>query len=142
MLDWTTTALVFPGQGSQQVGMGADLATAYPEARAVFEQADDILGFSLSALCFEGPEDDLNDTINTQPALYVMGAALLQVLNAELGSARPAMVAGHSLGELTALHAARALAFDAGLRLVRERGQVTIEIALPRQRAQLPFAAA
>src|SRR5690606_21855252 len=127
MLDWTTTALVFPGQGSQQVSMGADLATAYPEARAVFEQADDILGFSLSALCFEGPEDDLNDTINTQPALYVMGAALLQVLNAELGSARPAMVAGHSLGELTALHAAGALAFDAGLRLVREHGRLMKE---------------
>lgn len=127
MLDWSATAFVFPGQGSQQVGMGADLASAYPAARAVFQQADEILGFSLSTLCFEGPEDALNDTINTQPALYVMGAAILRVLEAELGAARPAMVAGHSLGEFTALHAASALDFAGGLRLVRERGRLMKE---------------
>jgi len=124
MRNWTTTAFVFPGQGSQQVGMGADLAAAYPVARATFEEADEILGLALSRLCFEGPGVDLDDTINTQPALYVMGAALLRVLEAELGAVRPAMVAGHSLGELTALHAAGALGFAAGLRLVRERGRL------------------
>jgi len=127
MLDWTTTAFVFPGQGSQHAGMGADLAAAYPAAREVFQQADEILGFSLSTLCFEGPEEELNDTLNTQPALYVMGAAILRVLEAELGSVRPAMVAGHSLGELTALHAAGALEFADGLRLVRERGRLMKE---------------
>jgi len=127
MLDWSTTAFVFPGQGSQQVGMGADLVGAYPAAGAVFQQADEILGFSLSSLCFEGPEDVLNDTINTQPALYVMGAAILRTLEAELGAVRPGMVAGHSLGEFTALHAAGALDFADGLRLVRERGRLMKE---------------
>lgn len=130
MLDWTTTAFVFPGQGSQQVGMGADLAAAYPAARASFQQADEILGFSLSTLCFEGPEDALSDTINTQPALYVMGAAILRALEAELGEVRPAMVAGHSLGEFTALHAAGALDFASGLRLVRERGRLMKEAGI------------
>lgn len=127
MLDWTTTALVFPGQGSQQVGMGADLAAAYPAARQAFEEADEVLGVALSRLCFDGPEDALSDTLNTQPALYVMGAAILRVLAAELGEVRPAMVAGHSLGELTALHAANALEFAPGLRLVRERGRLMKE---------------
>lgn len=127
MLDWTTTAFVFPGQGSQQVGMGADLAAAYPAARQAFEEADEVLGFALSRLCFDGPEDALSDTINTQPALYVMGAAILRVLAVELGEVRPTMVAGHSLGELTALHAADALEFAPGLRLVRERGRLMKE---------------
>jgi [acyl-carrier-protein] S-malonyltransferase len=128
MLDWAKTALVFPGQGSQQVGMGADLVQKYPEAQKTFAQANEILGFSLSALCFEGPENDINDTINTQPALYVMGIAILRVLNALAESEiRPAFVAGHSLGELTALTAAGALDFPAGLRLVRERGRLMKE---------------
>lgn len=127
MLDWMTTAFVFPGQGSQQVGMGADLVATYPAARQAFEEADEALDFSLSQLCFDGPEDTLSDTINTQPALYVMGAAILRVLTAEFGKMRPAMVAGHSLGELTALHAAGALEFAPGLRLVRERGRLMKE---------------
>jgi [acyl-carrier-protein] S-malonyltransferase len=128
MIDWTKTALVFPGQGSQEVGMGADLVTQYPEAEATFALADELLGFALSDLCFIGPADALNDTYNTQPALYVMGIALLRVLNAAFqDELRPAFVAGHSLGEFTALSAAGALSFTDGLRLVRERGRLMNE---------------
>jgi [acyl-carrier-protein] S-malonyltransferase len=128
MIDWTKTALVFPGQGSQEVGMGADLVTQYPEAEATFALADELLGFALSDLCFNGPADALNDTYNTQPALYVMGIALLRVLNAAFqDELRPAFVAGHSLGEFTALTAAGALSFTDGLRLVRERGRLMNE---------------
>ncbi len=124
MMNWTKTAFVFPGQGSQVVGMGKDLVEAYPVARETFENADDILGFGLSTLCFEGPEATLNDTINTQPALYVAGIATLRALQQEAPDAVPSFVAGHSLGELTALTAAGALAFEDGVRLVRERGRL------------------
>ena len=128
MIDWTKTALVFPGQGSQEVGMGADLVARYPEAAATFAVADEILGFALSDLCFNGPADALNDTYNTQPALYLMGIALLRILNAAFqDDVRPALVAGHSLGEFTALTAAGALSFTDGLRLVRERGRLMNE---------------
>jgi [acyl-carrier-protein] S-malonyltransferase len=128
MIDWTKTALVFPGQGSQEVGMGADLVAQYPEAEATFALADELLGFALSDLCFNGPADALNDTYNTQPALYVMGIALLRLLNAAFqDELRPAFVAGHSLGEFTALTAAGALGFTDGLRLVRERGRLMNE---------------
>ncbi len=123
-MDWTKVAFVFPGQGSQTVGMGKDLADAYPIVRQTFEQADSILGFALSELCFNGPEDMLNDTINTQPALYVVGMATLRALQLEIPTAVPTYVAGHSLGEFTALVAAGAVTFEDGLRLVRERGRL------------------
>lgn len=104
--------------------MGKDLADAYPAARATFEQADDVLGFALSRLLFEGPEADLGATLNTQPALYVCGIATLRALKAELPDLNAAYMAGHSLGEFTALAAAGAFSFEDGLRLVRERGRL------------------
>jgi [acyl-carrier-protein] S-malonyltransferase len=104
--------------------MGKDLAHAFPQARELYNQADEILGFSLSDLCFEGPKETLNDTVNTQPAIFVTSLAFLEVLRAEADLPAPAMVAGHSLGELTALVASGAMPFNAGLRLVRERGRL------------------
>jgi len=118
------TALIFPGQGSQEVGMGRDLAQAYPPARELYAQADEILGMSLSSLCFEGPKEALDETINTQPALFVTSLAILEVLRAEGRLPAASMVAGHSLGELTALAAAGMMTFADGLRLVRERGRL------------------
>lgn len=114
-------AFQFPGQGSQAVGMGADLVDRYPEARAVFDEADDVLGFELSRLCWEGPEDELRATENAQPALLTHGVAAARVLTA-LGVA-PAAAAGHSLGEFTAHVAAGSLEFADALRLVRVRGE-------------------
>lgn len=116
-------AFVFPGQGSQYVGMGEDLVQTYDQARAIFEQADETLGFGLSKLCFQGPEADLTDTINAQPALLTHSLAALAVLKAHSG-ARPSFTAGHSLGEYSALVAAGALDFTSALKLVRERGRV------------------
>jgi [acyl-carrier-protein] S-malonyltransferase len=126
-MDWSKVAFVFPGQGSQMVGMSKDLVATYPVARETFEQADSLLGFSLSSLCCDGPEDELNDTINTQPALYTAGVAMLRVLQAELPTAQAGFVAGHSLGEFTALAAAGAVSFEDGLELVRERGRLMKE---------------
>jgi [acyl-carrier-protein] S-malonyltransferase len=104
--------------------MGRDLAAAYPQVRRLYDEADTILGFSLSSLCFERPKEELDDTINTQPALYVTSLAVLAALQAEGQARSSAMVAGHSLGELTALAAAGAMEFADGLRLVRERGRL------------------
>lgn len=123
-LDPKTTAFVFPGQGSQTVGMGHDLAEYYPLAMQIFEEADSILGFALSRLMWEGPEADLNDTLNTQPALFVHSLAAQRVFLHLYPSFQPATVAGHSLGELSALTAAGALSFSDGLRLVRTRGEL------------------
>lgn len=124
MIDWSTTAFIFPGQGSQVVGMGQDLAAAFPAARAVYDQADERLGFKLSDLCFNGPEEDLNQTLNTQPAVFATSMAMLRVLQTTLPEAKPVMAAGHSFGEITALVAAGSLSFEAGLLLARERGRV------------------
>ena len=112
----------FPGQGSQQVGMGRDLCASSPAAAAVFAQADQALGFPLSQLCFEGPPELLNDTANTQPAILTTSIAALRAMEAHLG--QPAYVAGHSLGEFGALVAAGTLTFEEALLLVRERGQL------------------
>ncbi len=114
-------ALIFPGQGSQHAGMGKALAKHYPEARKLFDEADAILGRSISQLCFEGPEEDLQRTENTQPALYIMSAAALTALRAE--GIEGAATAGHSLGEYSALYAAGALDFATGLKLVQARGR-------------------
>jgi len=115
------TAYIFPGQGSQYVGMAREFAEKIPEARAVIEQADRILGFPLSRVCFEGPEEELRQTRNTQPAIFLHSIVSARALQ----STAPAqMVAGHSLGEYSALVVAGALGFEDGLRLVRLRGEL------------------
>jgi [acyl-carrier-protein] S-malonyltransferase len=124
MVNWETTAFIFPGQGSQEVSMGKDFAETYALARETFEQADDILGFPLSQMCWNGTEEELNQTINTQPALFVTSIAILRVLQQESPMAKPAWVAGHSMGELTALTAAGAISFEDGVKLVRTRGRL------------------
>lgn len=119
-----TTAFVFPGQGSQAVGMGRDLAAVYSVAQKTFEEADSVLGFSLSKMMWEGPTEELNDTVNTQPALYVHSVAAYRVFCELFPEFKPISVAGHSLGELSALTAAGALAFEDGIKLVRLRGEL------------------
>ena len=116
-----SVAFQFPGQGSQVIGMGADLADAYPEARSVFDQADETLGFELSRLCWEGPEAELKATENAQPALLTHGVAAAGVLVSR--GLKPRAAAGHSLGEFTAHVIAGSLAFADALRLVRVRGE-------------------
>ena len=115
------TAFVFPGQGSQYVGMGKSLAEKFATARAIFDTADEALGFSLSRLCFEGPAETLQLTENMQPALLTVSVAAWSVLDGH--NVQPDFVAGHSLGEYSALVAARSLAFEDAVRLVRKRGQ-------------------
>ena len=124
ILNPQTTAFIFPGQGSQSVGMGRELAGAHPTAKATFNEADSILGFSLSALMWDGPDTELNETVNTQPALYVHSVAVWRTFTHLYPGFYPATVAGHSLGELSALTASGALSFSEGLRLVRRRGEL------------------
>ncbi|MBW8010056.1 MAG: ACP S-malonyltransferase [Chloroflexi bacterium] len=118
------TAFIFPGQGSQKVGMGQDLASTYLVAKSTYEEADSILGIGLSKISWEGPEEELNDTINTQPALLVHSVAALRIFQDHYPNITPAYVAGHSMGELSALVAASAMSFPEALRLVRTRGEL------------------
>ncbi|WP_138751621.1 ACP S-malonyltransferase [Paenibacillus sinopodophylli] len=121
-------AFVFPGQGAQSVGMGKDAFDTFDQSRVVFEQADEALGFSLSSIIFEGPEDHLKQTANTQPALLTVSVALLAALEGR--GLKPDYVAGHSLGEYSALVAAGVLSFEDAVRTVRARGQF-MEQAVP-----------
>ena len=116
--------MIFPGQASQYPGMGKDLAEKFPAARAVFEEADKVLGFPISKMCFEGSEEELKQTANTQPAILTVSVAAYRVLTGKDGGQgiHPDFVAGHSLGEYSALVAAGALSFADALRLVRQRG--------------------
>jgi [acyl-carrier-protein] S-malonyltransferase len=125
--DGKKLALVFPGQGSQKVGMGRAWADAAEEARRTFEEADEVLGFSLSRLCWEGPEEELGLTTNTQPALLATSIAIHRSLAGHGLAVEPVAMAGHSLGEYSALVAAGALDFADALRLVRQRGQLMQE---------------
>src|SRR5580700_10209155 len=120
MID-TTIALLFPGQGSQAVGMGKDLADKYPVARQTFEEADDALGYKLSQLCFEGPEDQLRLTEITQPAILTTSIAALRVLETQVP--KPCVVAGHSLGEYSAHVASGTFSFADAVRTVRNHGK-------------------
>ena len=123
-LNLQNTAFIFPGQGSQTVGMGKDLAAQYPIAKQTFEEADSILGFPLSKLMMEGAADELNDTVNTQPALFVHSIASHRAFSHLYPDLKPAALAGHSLGELSALAIAGAFSFEDGLRLVRKRAEL------------------
>ncbi len=114
-------AFIFPGQGSQHAGMGKDLVDNFPVARQIFEEANDALGFDLASLCYNGPEDDLKLTANTQPAILTTSVAAMRVLEAETGLV-PVFAAGHSLGEYSALVCAGALAFADAVSTVRQRG--------------------
>ena len=113
-------AFVFPGQGSQYVGMGKDLCEKFPEAKRLFDEADALLGVSLSSICFNGPEEELKQTKNTQPAIFLHCVAVWN----QLKPTDAAMVAGHSLGEYSALVAAEAISFADAIKLVRLRGEL------------------
>jgi len=119
----TKIGFLFPGQGSQFVGMGLSLFNQFDSAKAIFKKADDVLGYSISKICFEGPEDVLTQTLNAQPAIYVCSYAALTVLKEKWPSIQPSIVAGHSLGEFSALAAAGFFSFEDGLRLVQVRAR-------------------
>jgi [acyl-carrier-protein] S-malonyltransferase len=120
-----STAFLFPGQGAQTVGMGADIAAKFPAAAKLYERASGVVGFDLRKVCFEGPAEALNTTTMSQPAIFVTSAALLEVMRTETATAgiQPDVTAGLSLGEYTALYAAGVISFEDGLKLVTERGK-------------------
>jgi len=133
MIETAKVAYIFPGQGAQYAGMGCDLHDSSDSARAVFKQADEALGFPLSQLCFNGPDDELRQTINAQPAIVTISLALLSAIrNSEVGKnlPAPAFVAGHSLGEYTALAAAGVVDFTTAIYLTRERGRLMHQAGL------------
>ncbi|MFQ5996709.1 MAG: ACP S-malonyltransferase [Dehalococcoidales bacterium] len=133
MAELTKVAYVFPGQGSQWVGMGRDLYDDFKSARAVFDQADEVLGFSLSKLCFEGPEDELRQTLNAQPAILTVSCAcLMAAREVSPNLPLPAFVAGHSLGEYTTLAFSRVFDFATTVYLARERGRLMHEAGMLR----------
>jgi len=119
------TAFLFPGQGAQAVGMGGDIIHTFPVAAKIFEEANEVVGFDLGRLCIEGPPEQLNSTIISQPAIFTVSAALLEVFRMEssAGGIHPDVTAGLSLGEYTALYAAGVMSFQDGLRLVHKRGR-------------------
>ena len=121
-----TVAFLFPGQGAQTVGMGKDLYDAVPAAKAIFDEADQALGFSLSQLCFEGPMETLTQTINTQPAILTASVAAYEAAREALQAKglTPSFTAGHSLGEYSSLVAAGSMTFTDAVKLVRERGRL------------------
>jgi [acyl-carrier-protein] S-malonyltransferase len=123
------TAMLFPGQGSQYVGMGKDLAEQFPSAARLYEEADDILGFAISKLSFEGDPEVLTETRNAQPAILLHSLAVAGILKEEAGL-EPAIAAGHSLGEYSALAAAGAMDFTDALRIVRRRGELMFDAGL------------
>src|SRR5438270_8673864 len=128
-----TIALLFPGQGSQAVGMGKDLYENYPAARQTFEEADDALGYKLSKVCFEGPEEQLRLTEITQPAILTASVAALRVF--ETRSSKPAYLAGHSLGEYSAHVASGTFSFADAVRTVRNRGRYMQQAVPPNEGA-------
>ena len=125
------TAFLFPGQGAQTIGMGRDIAQAIPQAAQIFQQANEILGYDLQSICFEGPAEKLNTTVYSQPAIFTASAAILAAIRANPSTAelKPDVVAGLSLGEYTALYAADALSFEQTLKLVAKRGQAMQDAA-------------
>jgi len=132
MAELSKVAYVFPGQGSQSTGMGLDLYDSYPSAKAVFDEADASLGFPLSRICFEGPDEELTKTHNVQPAILAVSIACLKAIgeDAIVNFPSPTFVAGHSLGEYTALVAAGALGLADAVLLVRERGRLMYKAGL------------